>query len=344
VAGAADWVKCDALLMSGGYTPSVHLHSQARGKLRWDEATHAFVPGAAAAGCRSVGACNGLIGAELVRVFEQATAAAADALRECGIHDQPGAIAISKELAVSEDRGASGGWIGALPQPAGAKAGKAFVDWQNDVTAADLKLAVREGFRSIEHIKRYTTTGMATDQGKTSNLNALAIAAQQLGRAIPEVGLTTFRLPYLPVGFGGLAGYARGDFFAPVRKTPMYDWAAGRGAVFEPVAMWQRARYFPERGEDMHQAVRARMRGGAPLLRNLRRFHAWQDRGRRTRCDRIHEPHVRQQLELAGCRSLPLRHPAARRRLRVRRRRGRAPAMIACTSPRRPAARHACWA
>ena len=255
VAGAADWVKCDALLMSGGYTPSVHLHSQARGKLRWDEATHAFVPGAAAAGCRSVGACNGLIGAELVRVFEQATAAAADALRECGIHDQPGAIAISKELAVSEDRGASGGWIGALPQPAGAKAGKAFVDWQNDVTAADLKLAVREGFRSIEHIKRYTTTGMATDQGKTSNLNALAIAAQQLGRAIPEVGLTTFRLPYLPVGFGGLAGYARGDFFAPVRKTPMYDWAADRGAVFEPVAMWQRARYFPERGEDMHQAV-----------------------------------------------------------------------------------------
>ena len=249
VTGAADRVECDALLMSGGYTPSVHLHSQARGKLRWDDVTQEFLPGLAAAGCRSVGACNGLIGAELARVFDQAAAAAADAARECGLQGQRSVIA------VSGDSGASGGWIGALPQPAGSHAGKAFVDWQNDVTAADLSLAVREGFRSIEHIKRYTTTGMATDQGKTSNLNALAIAAQQLGRAIPEVGLTTFRLPYLPVGFGGLAGYARGELFAPVRKTPMYDWAAARDAVFEPVSMWQRARYFPERGEDMHQAV-----------------------------------------------------------------------------------------
>ncbi len=249
VTGATDWIKCDALLMSGGHTPSVHLHSQARGKLRWDEAAQVFVPGAAAAGCRSAGACNGLIGAELARVFEQGARAAADALRECGIGGEPATIS------VSEDLGATGGWIGALPQPAASAAGKAFVDWQNDVTAADLGLAVREGFRSIEHIKRYTTTGMATDQGKTSNLNALAIAARQLGRAIPEVGLTTFRLPYLPVGFGGLAGYARGELFAPLRKTPMYDWAAARGAAFEPVAMWQRARYFPERGEDMHQAV-----------------------------------------------------------------------------------------
>ena len=103
--------------------------------------------------------------------------------------------------------------------------GKAFVDWQNDVTAADLGLAVREGFRSIEHIKRYTTTGMATDQGKTSNLNALAIAARRLEREIPEVGLTTFRMPYLPVSFGALAGYARGELFNPVRVTPMHSWA-----------------------------------------------------------------------------------------------------------------------
>jgi sarcosine oxidase subunit alpha len=249
VTGATDWVGCDALLMSGGYTPSVHLHSQSRGKLRWDDAEQVFVPADAAQACRSVGACNGLTGAELSAVFEQAAAAARDALRDCGIEAQPAPIA------VANDASAAGGYLGALPQPAHSRGGKAFVDWQNDVTAADLGLAVREGFRSIEHIKRYTTTGMATDQGKTSNLNALAIAAQQLGRAIPEVGLTTFRMPYLPVGFGGLAGYARGDLFAPLRKTPMYDWAAARGAVFEPVSMWQRARYFPERGEDMHQAV-----------------------------------------------------------------------------------------
>ena len=250
VNGEAEWLHCDALLMSGGYTPSVHLHSQSRGKLRWDESMQVFVPAEPSAACRSIGACNGLLGASLGRVFAEASAAAVDALRACDI------TASGAPIAVSEETGAIGGWIGALPQPASGAAGKAFVDWQNDVTSADLALAVREGFRSIEHIKRYTTTGMATDQGKTSNLNALAIAAQQLGKAIPEVGLTTFRLPYLPVGFGGLAGYARGEFFAPVRKTPMYDWAAARGAVFEPVAMWQRARYFPEGGEDMHQAVR----------------------------------------------------------------------------------------
>jgi sarcosine oxidase subunit alpha len=249
VSGEADWVRCDALLVSGGYTPSVHLHSQARGKLRWDEAGQVFVPAEAAQACRSVGACNGLTGAALTDVFSQATAAARDATRECGFQ------VASAPIAVSDDTAAAGGWLGALPQPARPHGGKAFVDWQNDVTAADLGLAVREGFRSIEHIKRYTTTGMATDQGKTSNLNALAISAQQLGRSIPEVGLTTFRMPYLPVGFGGLAGYARGELFAPLRKTPMYDWAAARGAVFEPVSMWQRARYFPQRGEGMHQAV-----------------------------------------------------------------------------------------
>jgi len=147
------------------------------------------------------------------------------------------------------------GWLGALPQPAAKAKGKAFVDWQNDVTVPDLELAVREGFRSIEHIKRYTTTGMATDQGKTSNLNALAIAAAQLGLPIPQVGLTTFRMPYLPVSFGSMAGYARGELFAPVRTTPIHSWALERGAVFEPVSLWQRARYFPVANENMHQAV-----------------------------------------------------------------------------------------
>ena len=212
VSSAVDWLDCDALLMSGGYTPSLHLFSQSRGKPVWDEAKRVFVPGAPAENCLCVGACSGQV--------EGVT-----------------------------------GWLGTLPQPAAASVAKAFVDFQNDVTAADVSLAVREGFRSIEHIKRYTTTGMATDQGKTSNLNALAIASQQLGRPIPQVGLTTFRMPYLPVSFGALAGYARGDLFDPIRHTPMYDWAAERGAVFEPVSMWQRARYFPQGKEDMDQAV-----------------------------------------------------------------------------------------
>ena len=108
---------------------------------------------------------------------------------------------------------------------------------------------------SIEHIKRYTTTGMATDQGKTSNMNALAIVADGLARPLPEVGLTTFRMPYTPVTFGTLAGYDRGDLFDPVRTTPMHEWARRHGAVFEDVGQWKRARYFPRAGENMHLAV-----------------------------------------------------------------------------------------
>jgi sarcosine oxidase subunit alpha len=142
----------------------------------------------------------------------------------------------------------------ALPRPSGAR-GRAFVDWQNDVTTRDLALATREGFHSIEHVKRYTTTGMATDQGKTSNLNALDIVSRTLGSPIPKVGLTTFRMPYTPVSFGSFAGPARGELFDPVRTTPMHGWARAQGAVFEDVGLWKRARYFPRGDEDMHAAV-----------------------------------------------------------------------------------------
>ena len=132
---------------------------------------------------------------------------------------------------------------------------KAFVDFQNDVCSKDVNLAVQEGMRSIEHIKRYTTTGMATDQGKLSNMNALAIAARALAKPIPEVGLTTFRPPYTPVTFGAFAGPARGDLFDPIRRTPIHDWAAENGAKFEDVGLWKRAWYFPRGRESMHDAV-----------------------------------------------------------------------------------------
>jgi sarcosine oxidase subunit alpha len=131
----------------------------------------------------------------------------------------------------------------------------AFVDFQNDVTAADIALAVREGFRSIEHIKRYTTSGMATDQGKTSNMNALGIAAAALERPIPAVGLTSFRMPYTPVTFGTFAGPARGTLFEPVRHTPMHAEAVALGAVFEDVGQWQRAHHFPGANETLRDAV-----------------------------------------------------------------------------------------
>lgn len=145
--------------------------------------------------------------------------------------------------------------LGQLPTPKDPSTIKAFVDFQNDVTAKDIALAVREGYRSVEHIKRYTTNGMATDQGKTSNLNALQLASGFLDKPIEAVGLTTFRPPYTPQSFGAFAGHAKDALFQPTRKTPIDSWAEEQGAVFEPVAQWRRARYFPKAGEDMHAAV-----------------------------------------------------------------------------------------
>jgi sarcosine oxidase subunit alpha len=149
----------------------------------------------------------------------------------------------------------SGAALGALPAADPPSGQKSFVDWQHDVTVKDIRLAAREGFQSVEHLKRYTTTGMATDQGKTSNLNALAIVSQDLGAPIPKVGLTTFRAPYTPTTFGSFAGISRRDLFDPKRTTPTHAWAEARGAVFENVGLWKRARYFPRSGENMHAAV-----------------------------------------------------------------------------------------
>ncbi len=237
-------VSCDALLVSGGYTPAVHLFSQSRGKLAWDAGRQAFLPSSSAERERSAGACRGVDGlANTLHDGSQAGLAAANRGGD------------ARQYRVECRDYSMLGSPGALPQP-GDKAPKgAFVDFQNDVTSKDLALARREGFESIEHIKRYTTTGMATDQGKTSNLNALAIVAGDLGKTVPQVGLTTFRMPYTPVTFGIFAGYDRGDLFDPVRTTPTHEWAVAQGAVFEDVGQWKRARYFPQRGEDMHAAV-----------------------------------------------------------------------------------------
>ena len=249
-AGATDHeaVPCDLVLMSGGFTPAVHLFSQSRGKLRFDAATQRYLPGDAAQAQSSAGACAGAWGLAAALDGGSAAGAAAsggEALRHAVSGDHP------------ED---GGGTLGTLPHGRDPSRVKAFVDFQNDVTAKDIKLAVREGFKSIEHVKRYTTTGMATDQGKTSNMNALAIAAGALGRTLPEVGLTTFRQPYTPVTFGTLAGAARDELFDPVRRTPIHGWAEARGARFEDVGQWKRAWYFPVAGEDLHAAVAREVR------------------------------------------------------------------------------------
>ena len=235
---------CDALLMSGGFTPSVHLFSQSRGKLAFDADLQAYVPSEAVQACVSVGAAAGQFDlAETIAGARRAGRAAAG-----------GGDAAAEPVTVDGAAGFGGGMAGATPAAGPGKAVKAFVDFQNDVTARDIRLAVAEGFRSVEHIKRFTTTGMATDQGKTSNIHGLGVAAEALSRPMPEVGLTTFRAPFTPVSFGTIAGFAQGALFDPTRKTPIHESAAADGAMFEDVGMWKRAWYFP-RGADKHAAV-----------------------------------------------------------------------------------------
>ena len=248
--GSPESVDCDLLLSSGGWTPSVHLHSQAKGPIVWDEALSCFRPDARMPKGRFVaGAANGTFGlgaclAEGQAVGARAAAAAGFAVAEAAAPqaDDRGFLPIRPLFLVPADK------------PLG-RGGKHFVDQQNDVTAADLKLAVREGYRSVEHVKRYTTTGMGTDQGKTGNVNALGIVAETLGRPLPEIGVTTFRPPYTPVTFGIFAGRDVDDLLDPVRTTPMHAWHSAHGALFEDVGQWKRAWYYPRAGEDLHAAV-----------------------------------------------------------------------------------------
>ena len=246
--GPARTISCDALLMCGGWTPSIHLFSQSRGTLAWRDDIGAYVPGVYAERARSAGACDGNFA--LSDALNEGAAAGLNATAEAGFEADPAtAYSVSNEAPCSGTAGKE------LPSTADPSRVKAFVDFQHDVTAKDVRLAVREGFHSIEHIKRYTTKGMATDQGKTSNLNGLAIASDALGRPIVDVGLTTFRPPYTPTSFGAFAGYSRGDLYEVTRKSPIDGWAEQHGAVFEAVSLWRRARYFPQAGENMHIAV-----------------------------------------------------------------------------------------
>ncbi len=243
-AGAPEPVACDLLLMSAGWTPTVHLFSQSRGKLDWREDLLAYVPGRSAERERSAGGCRGIFA--LADALADGAAAGAAAA---------GLEAPAEAFEVERDGSAAGAFIGAVPVNRDPGSVRAFVDFQNDVTAKDVKLATREGMRSIEHVKRYTTTGMATDQGKTSNMNALGIVSEALSTPVPQVGLTTFRMPYTPTSFGLFAGAARGELFDPVRRTPTHAFAEAAGAPFENVGQWKRAWWFPKAGEDMHAAV-----------------------------------------------------------------------------------------
>ncbi|MDP2697472.1 sarcosine oxidase subunit alpha family protein [Thalassospira sp.] len=249
VFGPERHLACDAMLMAGGWTPTLHLYSQSRGKVVWDPERKIFIPGPPVQDEQSVGAARGTLGLQDT-LAESFAAGLASGRAAIGGRKGRKRVIIATETA---ERGT--GFLGAVPLPHAKIHARAFVDFQHDVTSKDIKLAVREGFHSIEHVKRYTTTGMATDQGKTSNMHGLAIAAHQLGKDIPAVGLTTFRQPYTPVTFGALVGYHQDALFDPRRKTPTHDRAVALGAVFEPVGLWLRALYFPKGTETRHQAV-----------------------------------------------------------------------------------------
>ena len=231
-------IACDALGVSGGWNPNVSLTCHHRSRPVWDEAIAAFVPGAdLPPGMTVAGAAAGRLttAAALRTGAEGAAAALADLGRTAALPDLPRAEDDAPRMVPL--------WY--VPHTKG----RAWVDPQNDVTVKDVKLAHQEGYKSVEHLKRYTTLGMATDQGKTSNVTGLAVMAAMTGRTIPETGTTIYRPPYNPVPIAAFAGRSAGADFRPKRLTPSHKWASEQGAVFVEVGMWLRAQWFPRKGE-----------------------------------------------------------------------------------------------
>ena len=252
-----DEIACDCVAMSGGWSPVVHLWSHCGGKLKWDEAQAMFRPDPARAPTGADGEgfvlTAGTASGELATtaVLADATAAGRAAAKAAGLKPKTGKAPVAND---AEEAPMAAVWL--MPQGAGAELKmKAWLDYQNDVKVSDVQLAAREGFESVEHTKRYTTLGMATDQGKLSNINGLAILSQSLNQAIPQTGTTTFRPPYTPISMGAIGGSARDEMFQPIRKTPMHGWHVENGADFEPVGHWRRPYSFPQKGEGLHDAV-----------------------------------------------------------------------------------------
>ena len=236
--GTQRTVKCGALGVSGGWNPNIHISSHHRGRPIWNEAIQSFIPDDNSPnGMLAAGSATGFM--ELEDVIRSGYESAKQALNKLNVK--------SKKINLPQTQGDVELAIEPFWMVQGTSRG--WVDQQNDVTAKDIKLAKQENFISVEHLKRYTTLGMATDQGKTANISGLAIMANLLGKPIPEVGTTIYRPPYTPTAIGAFAGRSRDKDFRPVRKTPSHIWAEEKGAVFVEVGMWMRAQWFPEKGE-----------------------------------------------------------------------------------------------
>ncbi len=239
-------VDCDCICVSGFWTPSVHLASQSGNKLKYEEKIDAFIPDKKKQHETSVGAANGSFTLEesLKHGFENGSNLSAK------ITETKTEISIPN---VNEKKYGAHDKFWCMPLPKNENP-KRFVDFQNDVSVSDIEIALREGYRSIEHVKRYTTLGMATDQGRTSNLNGLQLVSNIENKIVPEVGHTTFRPPFTPITIGTIVGREVGMEYMPTRKTPMHEWHEKNNAVFVDAGAWKRPRYYKLGSETLFEA------------------------------------------------------------------------------------------
>ncbi len=239
-------IECDCICVSGFWTPSVHLASQSGNKLKYEEKIDAFIPDKKKQHETSVGAANGSFTLEesLKHGFENGSNLSAK------ITETKTEITIPN---VNEKKYGAHDKFWCMPLPKNENP-KRFVDFQNDVSVSDIEIALREGYRSIEHVKRYTTLGMATDQGRTSNLNGLQLVSNIENKIVPEVGHTTFRPPFTPITIGTIVGREVGMEYMPTRKTPMHEWHEKNNAVFVDAGAWKRPRYYKQGNETLFEA------------------------------------------------------------------------------------------
>ena len=249
--GSSIKLDCDLVLMSGGWNPAVQLFSQSRGKLKYDEKINSFVPKEFIKNQKVIGCNNGEF--NLLNSLKNSYQVGMDIAKELG-KDSEKILTIDSAEENIEFTEAK-----VEPYMVGKKkithGSKHFVDFQNDVTAADIFIAQREGYISVEHTKRYTTTGMGTDQGKTSNVNALALMSHIHNKPVDQIGHTTFRPPFSPQTIGAIAGRNVDHLFDPERKTAIHNWHIENGAKFEDVGQWKRPYYYPQKNENIHKSV-----------------------------------------------------------------------------------------
>ena len=243
-----DEVSCDCICVSGNWTPTVHLSSQSGNKLKFNETIDAFIPSQSRQKESTIGSANGSF--TLKQALEDGFNKGFELSNKITNKNSKSTAPTSNERSYGEH---DKFWCMPLPKN---KHYKRFVDFQNDVAVSDIELAVREGFRSIEHVKRYTTLGMATDQGKTSNLNGLQLVSNIEGKIVPEVGHTTFRPPYTAVTIGTIVGREVGKHYRPTRKSPMHEWHEKNNAVFVDAGLWLRPRYYKQGNESLEEAAK----------------------------------------------------------------------------------------